>query len=56
MKNSIFYSFLLCAPLISVPVQASNPELNISADKAHAISEHGRALASVGRLHDKGAT
>ena len=56
MKNSIFFSLLICCLIISMQSMAANLEVNITEDKPYTLVNHGEHLVKVQRIQDTGNT
>ncbi len=56
MKNSILFSLLTCASLISSHAMAANVEVKITEDKTHSMVDHGSELIKVERIQDTSHT
>lgn len=56
MKNSILFSLLICAALISMQSMAANLEVKITEDKPYTVVNHGDELVKVQRIQDTSNT
>jgi rhodanese-related sulfurtransferase len=52
MKNSIFFSVLICAALVTMSSMAANLEVKITDDKPYSVVNHGNELVKVQRIQD----
>ena len=56
MKNSILFSILICAALLTMQVMASNLEVKITQEKPYTVVNHGSELIKVQRIQDTSHT
>jgi rhodanese-related sulfurtransferase len=52
MKNSILFSVLICAALVTMSSMAANLEVKITDDKPYSVVNHGTELVKVQRIQD----
>ena len=52
MRNSILFTVLLCAAVVTMQAMASSLEVNITADKPYTVVNHGEELVKVQRIQD----
>jgi len=52
MRNSILFSLLICAALVTMQAMAANLEVKISQDKPYSVVNHGAELVKVQRIQD----
>jgi rhodanese-related sulfurtransferase len=56
MKNSILFSVLICAALVTMSSMAANLEVKITDDKPYSVVNHGTELVKVQRIQDTSHT
>ena len=56
MRNSILFSVLICAALLTMQVMASSLEVKITQDKPYTVVNHGEELIKVQRIQDTSHT
>jgi rhodanese-related sulfurtransferase len=56
MKNSILFSVLICAALVTMSSMAANLEVKITDDKPYSVVNHGNELIKVQRIQDTSHT
>lgn len=56
MRNSILFSVLICAALLTMQVMASSLEVKITQDKPYTVVNHGNELIKVQRIQDTSHT
>jgi len=52
MRNSILFSVLICAALVTMSSMAANLEVKITDDKPYSVVNHGTELVKVQRIQD----
>jgi rhodanese-related sulfurtransferase len=56
MRNSILFSVLICAALLTMQAMASSLEVKITQDKPYTVVNHGTELVKVQRIQDTSHT
>ena len=56
MRNSILFSVLICAALLTMQAMASSLEVKIAEDKPYTVVNHGNELIKVQRVQDTSHT
>jgi len=56
MRNSILFSLLICAALLTMQAMAANLEVKIAEDKPYTVVNHGAELVKVQRIQDTSHT
>lgn len=56
MRNSILFSVLICAALLTMQAMASSLEVKITQDKPYTVVNHGAELVKVQRIQDTSHT
>jgi len=56
MRNSILFSVLICAALVTMQAMASSLEVKITQDKPYTVVNHGKELVKVQRIQDTSHT
>lgn len=56
MRNSIFFTLLICAAVVTMQAMASNLEVKIAEDKPYTVVNHGSEPVKVQRIQDTNHT
>ncbi len=56
MRNSIFFTLLVCAAVVTMQAMASNLEVKIAEDKPYTVVSHGSETVKVQRIQDTNHT
>jgi rhodanese-related sulfurtransferase len=56
MRNSIFFTVLICAALVTMQAMASGLEVKIAQDKPYTVVNHGSEIVKVQRIQDTNHT